>query len=51
MIVRVPGFAGLAERLRLQATALARARLAAARAEPAERWRRPPLLWPLFTRG
>lgn len=51
MIVRIAGFAALAERLRLQAIALAEARLAEARADPAERWRRPALLWPLFTRG
>lgn len=51
MIARVTGFTALAAQLRSRAAALAQARLVAARANPAQRWRRPGLLWPLFTRG
>ena len=44
----------LLARLKRQAAALAEARAEAARMarrDDARRWRRPDLLWPLFTRG
>lgn len=44
-------FSALALRLRAQAITLAEARIAARRTDPARRWRRAALLWPLFTKG
>ena len=44
-------FSTLALRLRTRAIALAQARAAARRTDPARRWRKPSLLWPLFTKG
>jgi hypothetical protein len=44
-------FSALALRLRTRAIALAEARAAARRTDPARRWRRAALLWPLFTKG
>jgi hypothetical protein len=44
-------FAALTARLQARARALAQARLAAARAQPAQRWRRAGWLWPLFGKG
>jgi hypothetical protein len=45
----IVGFDALARRLRQRAAALAGARLARRRA--AQPWRKPALLWPLFTKG
>jgi hypothetical protein len=44
-------FAALGARLQTRARALAKARVAAAHAEPSQRWRRASLLWPLFGKG
>lgn len=44
-------FAAVAEHLRARAVALAQARTFARRTDPAQRWRRAALLWPLFTKG
>ena len=44
-------FAQLLDRLTEQARLLAQARAKAMAAPPAARWRKPALLWPLFTKG
>jgi hypothetical protein len=44
-------FTAVAKRLRARAIALAQARAAARRTDPAQRWRRAALLWPLFPKG
>jgi hypothetical protein len=44
-------FTALAARLQTRARALAAARLARSRSEPALRWRRAGMLWPLFGKG
>ena len=49
-----PDFAGLAARLAAKARTLAEAhaeRTALARRSDPTRWRKPGLLWPLFTKG
>jgi hypothetical protein len=44
-------FAAVARALQARALRLARARFAARRTDPARRWRKPALLWPLFAKG
>lgn len=51
MIASVSGFDRLAARLTLAAERIAQANAERSASDPASRWRRAALLWPLFTKG